>query len=43
MRRNDPGQWLWSDTLVHEPLIDTGTFDHAQQVVAARGAGRTTR
>jgi hypothetical protein len=43
LRRNDPGKWVWSDDVVHEPLIDTGTFERAQHVMAAKGAGRNTR
>lgn len=43
MRWNERDQWVWSEEIVHDPLIDTDTFDRAQQVMAANGAGRTTR
>ena len=43
MRWNERHKWVWSDNIVHDPLIDTDTFDRAQQVMAAKGAGRTTR
>jgi site-specific DNA recombinase len=32
-----------SDTTVHDPLIDPGTFERAHEVMAAKGAGRNTR
>ncbi|WP_433754721.1 recombinase family protein [Nocardia sp. CA-135398] len=43
MRWNDRDQWVFSDHLVHDPIIDTDTFERAQQVLAAKGAGRGTR
>ncbi len=43
MRWNTPDKWVWSADQVHEALVDTETFEHAQQVLAAHGAGRATR
>lgn len=43
MRWNPRDKWVWSTEQVHEPLIDEATFQEAQQLLAARGAGRTTR
>ncbi|MFD2415344.1 recombinase family protein [Amycolatopsis pigmentata] len=43
MQWNARDKWIVSDEVVHDPLIDTGTFERAQQVMAAKGAGRTTR
>lgn len=38
MRWNEPGNWIWSGRLVHEPLIDAEIFERAQAVRHARGA-----
>jgi len=43
MRWNTPDKWVWSADQVHDALVDTETFEHAQQVLAAHGAGRATR
>ena len=43
MRWNTRDKWVWSAEQVHEPLVDTETFEHAQQILAAHGTGRTTR
>jgi site-specific DNA recombinase len=43
MRWNTADAWVWSTEVVHEPLVDTETFEHAQQLLAAKGAGRKTR
>lgn len=43
MRWNTPDKWVWSAEQVHEALVDTESFEHAQQVLAAHGAGRATR
>jgi site-specific DNA recombinase len=37
MRWNDPTTWIWSDDIVHEPLIDVSTFQAAQDLLAAAG------
>ena len=39
MRWNPEADWIWSPDLTHEPIIDTDTFDAAQQVASA-GAHR---
>ncbi len=41
MRWNEAGSWVWSDTIVHEPLISAGDFEAAQAIMA--GAGRARR
>jgi DNA invertase Pin-like site-specific DNA recombinase len=38
MRWNQPGEWIWSERPVHEPLIGVETFERAQAVRRARGA-----
>jgi hypothetical protein len=43
LRWNDREKWIWSEQIVHDPLIDADTFGRAQVLLAARGAGRTTR
>ena len=43
LRWNKPNAWIWSTDVVHEPLISPAVFEQAQQVFAARGAGRNTR
>jgi site-specific DNA recombinase len=43
LRWNDREKWIWSEQIVHEPLIDADTFGRAQVLLAARGASRTTR
>jgi hypothetical protein len=35
-RRNEPGQWIWSKEQVHEPLIDTDTFEQVQALHRAK-------
>ncbi|WP_285499557.1 recombinase family protein [Actinokineospora sp. NBRC 105648] len=42
MRHNQPDQWVWSDDVVHDALIDGDTFDRVRQVMAAKGAGHTS-
>lgn len=39
LRWNDPADWVWSNDLAHEPIIDADTFARAQQQRAA-GAHR---
>jgi site-specific DNA recombinase len=43
MRWNDRDKWICSEQIVHEPIIDVETFQRAQEIAAAKGAGRTTR
>lgn len=43
MRWNTRDKWIFSDDIVHDPLIDPDTFERAQDVLGARGAGRTIR
>jgi site-specific DNA recombinase len=37
-RWNDQDRWIWSDHQVHEPLIDTATFEQAQALRRTRAA-----
>jgi site-specific DNA recombinase len=39
MRWSDQGAWIWSEEITHPPVIDVGTFQQAQDVLAARGRG----
>ncbi|MGV9365629.1 zinc ribbon domain-containing protein [Amycolatopsis sp. NPDC003731] len=34
---------MFSEQIVHEPIIDVETFQRAQEIAAAKGAGRKTR
>ena len=43
LRWNDPERWIWSEQVVHEPLIDAEIFARAQTILTARGAGRVAR
>jgi Recombinase len=39
MRWNEAGQWIYSDEIVHPPVINDETFKNAQDVLAGRGRG----
>jgi hypothetical protein len=39
MRWNDQGKWIYSEEIVHPPIIDGETFQKAQDILAARGRG----
>ena len=43
MRWNGHDKWIFSEQIVHDPIIDVETFRQAQEIAAAKGAGRTTR
>lgn len=43
MRWNTRDKWIFSEKIVHEPIIDVETFQRAQEIAAAKGTGRTTR
>ena len=43
MRWNERQAWVWSTEVVHPPLVDAEAFAHAQEIIAGRGASRTTR
>jgi site-specific DNA recombinase len=36
MRWNEAGKWIYSEQVVHPPIIDAETFEHAQQVIESR-------
>lgn len=38
MRWNESGQWIWSENVVHPPIIDRETFDEAQAMLAGRAS-----
>ena len=38
MRWNEPGDWIWSERPMHEPLINVATFERAQALRRARSA-----
>jgi len=40
MRWNQPGSWVWSDTIAHEPLITADDFAAAQAIMADAGRAR---
>ncbi len=37
MRWNEPGEWIWSTEVVHEPLVEAELFDRVQELLAAAG------
>ncbi len=39
MRWNDRSKWVFSDQIVHPPIIDDETFHRAQEILASRGRG----
>ncbi|MBS2538394.1 recombinase family protein [Catenulispora sp. NF23] len=43
LRWNDEGSWVWSDKVVHEPLVSVADFEATKKVRAAHGHDRTTR
>jgi site-specific DNA recombinase len=43
MRWNDEDQWIFSDEVVHPPVIDPDTFQRAQQLLAAKNARKIVR
>ena len=40
MRWNQPGSWVWSDAITHEPLISAEDFEAVQAVMANSGRAR---
>jgi site-specific DNA recombinase len=38
MRWNEPARWVWSEESAHPPLIDTATFERAQELRQGRSA-----
>ncbi|HEX3955625.1 MAG TPA: recombinase family protein [Trebonia sp.] len=36
LRWNETGRWLWSDKVVHPPIIDRDVFDQVQAMIAGR-------
>jgi site-specific DNA recombinase len=43
MRWNEAGKWIYSDQVVHPPVIDDETFRQAQQLLAAKNAREVDR
>ena len=43
MRWNDQDKWIFSEQVVHPPIIDDETFGQAQQLLAAKNARQVTR
>jgi DNA invertase Pin-like site-specific DNA recombinase len=43
LKWNKPGDWVWSDQIVHDPLVSVEDFETAQEIRAASGRGRDTR
>ncbi|WP_322749353.1 MULTISPECIES: recombinase family protein, partial [unclassified Frankia] len=39
LRWNTTDKWIWSDNIVHPPIVDPELFTHAQQLLAGRGRG----
>jgi hypothetical protein len=43
MRWNEQGSWIYSEEIVHPPIISDGIIRQAQQLLAAKGARRVVR
>jgi site-specific DNA recombinase len=43
LRWNAEGSWVWSDKVVHEPLVSVDDFEATKKIRAAHGYGRTER
>jgi site-specific DNA recombinase len=43
MRWNEQDKWIFSEQVVHPPIIDDDTFRQAQQLLAAKNARQVTR
>ncbi|MEV0624212.1 recombinase family protein [Nonomuraea sp. NPDC050404] len=43
LKWNSEEQWVWSEAIVHEPLIDAETFEKAQALLSAKGRPATQR
>ena len=43
MRWNEAGQWIYSDQIVHPPVIGDDTFTRAQALLAAKNTRQVTR
>jgi len=41
LKWNEPGSWVWSDQIVHEPLVSVEDFEAAQATRESSGRGRT--
>jgi hypothetical protein len=42
MRWNEAGRWVWSDAIVHEPLISAADFEAVRAIMADAGRARRT-
>ena len=43
MRWNEQGSWIYSDEIVHPPIISDDTFQQTQHLLAAKGARQVVR
>jgi DNA invertase Pin-like site-specific DNA recombinase len=43
MRWNPADQWVWSDTVAHQPLVSVADFEAAQRIRVQHGGGRKTK
>jgi hypothetical protein len=41
LRWNETGTWIWSEKIVHPPIIDRETFDQVQVMVSGRRTNHT--
>ncbi|MFC5814148.1 recombinase family protein [Nonomuraea harbinensis] len=37
LKWNPESQWVWSEKIVHEPIVDTETFERVQKLLSANG------
>jgi site-specific DNA recombinase len=40
LRWNESGKWIWSEQIVHPPIIDRETFDQVQAMISGRATAR---
>jgi site-specific DNA recombinase len=43
MRWNEEEKWIFSEEVVHPPVIDDATFRQTQQLLAAKSARKVVR
>jgi hypothetical protein len=43
LRWNESGKWMWSEHVVHPPIIDRDTFDQVQTLLAGRATVHADR
>ncbi|MEU4570974.1 recombinase family protein [Nonomuraea sp. NPDC023979] len=37
LKWNPESQWVWSEKIAHEPIVDTETFERVQKLLSGKG------